>query len=229
MYATGGFGPDEKLQRPDGSLGQSLEFTYNNFETVCGSWAWFQACPIPSPVHRRSAIWRLDRELVYNGIGSALPLQADGSNFYYSEYNIKGGRKQYNQFKWTLLFRHAASSYCGISQRHLFPGSRGLFVNLFVPSEVSWAAGQGAVRVEQQTAYPESETSAFIVYVQSPLQFRLSFRVPRWSRGFTAEINGEVYKQDATPGRWATIDRRWADGADKVTIRIAMQPAIPTG
>jgi hypothetical protein len=42
VYATGGFGPGEQLQPPDGSLGVVLERNQNTFETVCGSWAIFK-------------------------------------------------------------------------------------------------------------------------------------------------------------------------------------------
>jgi uncharacterized protein len=223
MYATGGFGPDEKMQRPSGSLGESLQSTYNNFETVCGSWAGFKLGRYLLQFTGEAKYGDWIERLLYNGIGAALPLKVDGSNFYYSEYNTAGGRKQYSPNKWTCCSGTLPQAVAEYHNLIYFRDAGGLYVNLYVPSEVSWTAGQSAVRVEQQTAYPESETSAFIVYVQSPLQFRLSFRVPRWSRGFTAEINGEAHKQDATPGRWATIDRRWVDG-DRVTIRIAMQP-----
>jgi uncharacterized protein len=42
VYATGGFGPDEELMPPDGSLGDSLDTVSASFETGCGSWAIFK-------------------------------------------------------------------------------------------------------------------------------------------------------------------------------------------
>jgi DUF1680 family protein len=38
-YATGGFGPDERLMPPDGSLGRSLELYAGHAEIPCGTWA----------------------------------------------------------------------------------------------------------------------------------------------------------------------------------------------
>ena len=38
-YATGGFGPDERLMSPDGALGRSLELYAGHAEIPCGSWA----------------------------------------------------------------------------------------------------------------------------------------------------------------------------------------------
>ena len=37
FYATGGYGPDERLLPADGSLGKSLETTFKTFETPCGT------------------------------------------------------------------------------------------------------------------------------------------------------------------------------------------------
>ena len=41
-YATGGFGPDERLMPPDGSLGRSLDLYAGHAEIPCGSWAAFK-------------------------------------------------------------------------------------------------------------------------------------------------------------------------------------------
>jgi hypothetical protein len=41
-YATGGYGPMERLVAPNGTLGRSLEARNATFEAVCGSWAGFK-------------------------------------------------------------------------------------------------------------------------------------------------------------------------------------------
>ena len=40
-----------------------------------------------------------------------------------------------------------------------YKDASGLYVNLFVPSEVVWRRPQGDVKLVQETNYPESETT----------------------------------------------------------------------
>lgn len=222
MYATGGFGPDEKLQRPDGSLGRSLEFTYNNFETICGSWAGFKLARYLLRFTGEARYGDWIEELVYNGIASALPLQADGSNFYYSEYNVKGGRKQYNQFKWTCCSGTLPQVTADFHNVIYFRGARGLFVNLFVPSTVTWTQAGVPVTAEQMTDYPHADTTSIVVNPASPAEFEISFRVPGWCHGAHARVNGVPVASSAAAGTWASINRRWQRG-DRIDIQLPMQ------
>ncbi len=224
MYATGGFGPTEKLQRPDGSLGRSLEDSPLTFETVCGSWAGFKLGRylLRFTGEARYGDWM--EKLLYNGIGAALNMKADGSNFYYSDYTLGGGRKGFHPVKWACCsgtYPQALADYHNIIYFH---AADSLFVNLYVPSEVTWKWDGAEVRVEQSTKYPEEETSHLSVSLARPARFKLQFRVPRWCRGATAEINGKRQTIAADPGTWAALDRTW-ENADRVRITIPMRVA----
>jgi hypothetical protein len=83
-YATGGYGPSEKLVVADGALGRSLEREANTFETPCGSWAVFKLGRylIQFTGEARFGDW-IER-IVYNGIGAALPMAPGGRTFYYA-------------------------------------------------------------------------------------------------------------------------------------------------
>ena len=61
-FATGGYGPREKLLPPDGSLGASLEARTDTFETPCGSWAGFKLSRYLMSFTGEGGIRRLDRE-----------------------------------------------------------------------------------------------------------------------------------------------------------------------
>src|SRR5262249_57229229 len=41
-YATGGYGPVERIMPPGGNLGKALEYHQNSCETPCCSWAAFK-------------------------------------------------------------------------------------------------------------------------------------------------------------------------------------------
>jgi DUF1680 family protein len=96
-----------------------------------------------------------------------------------------------------------------------------LYVNLFVPSEVTWARRTGEVKVVQETEYPDLETTTLTVSTGAPVAFPLRFRVPSWTRGVTVTVNGESVQVDASPGTWATVARTWTSG-DRVEIRIPL-------
>jgi len=222
MYSTGGFGPDEKLVRPDGSLGRSLESTYNNFETICGSWAGFKLGRYLLRFTGQAKYGDWIEKLLYNGIGAALPLKPDGSNFYYSEYNLNGCRKGYHSVKWTCCSGTLPQVVADYHNVIYFKDADSLYVNLYVPSEVIWTRGRNEVRVEQQTTYPESDTTLLTIYPGASQEFDLKFRVPRWSASVSVEVNGRAAEIDAQPGSWGTIHRKWMSG-DRVRIRIPMQ------
>lgn len=222
MYATGGLGPDEKLQRPDGSLGKSLEATWNSFETVCGSWAGFKLARYLLRFTGEARYGDWIENLVYNGIGAALPLQPDGSNFYYSEYNISGGRKDYKYAKWSCCSGTLPQVTADYHNVIYFRNAGGLFINLFVPSEVRWAQDGSEVTVEQRTDYPEVPSTSLRVIAARAAKFDISFRVPQWCTEASAEVNGTSVRLNARPGTWAVLRRRWEAG-DQVTLRLPMR------
>jgi uncharacterized protein len=223
FYATGGFGPNEKLMAPDGSLGASLDTDHQTFETVCGSWACFKLSRYLMMFTGEARYGDWIEKLLYNGIGAALRIQPDGRNFYYSDYRVNGGRKLYHpEWKWSCCsgtYPQAIADYHNIVY---FRDPSSLYVNLYVPSEVTWNKNGDEIRVEQETRYPEAESSTLTVRTNHPVAFGLKFRVPGWSRGMTVEVNGKPFQTATMPRTWAVVQRTWSPG-DRVTVRIPMQ------
>jgi hypothetical protein len=106
-----------------------------------------------------------------------------------------------------------------------FKDSSGLYVNLFVPSEVTWNYQGEVVRVLQETNYPETDTTTLTVHANKNLAFTLGFRVPRWTRGASLKLNAVPINTPIRPGTWAKIQRSWNPG-DQVTIQLPMQLAL---
>jgi DUF1680 family protein len=226
FYATGGFGPNEQLMAPDGSLGNSLNFAANTFETVCGSWAGFKLSRYLMRFTGDARYGDWIEKLVYNGIGAALPIQPDGRNYYYSDYRVNGGRKLYHQeWNWSCCSGTYPQTIADYHNVIYFRDAAGLYVNLYVPSEVTWSRQGGEVRVRQETRYPEEDTSVLTVQTAAPARFALKFRVPGWSRGVELEVNGKSFPVEAKPRTWAVVERTWQAG-DRVKIRIPMQAAF---
>jgi uncharacterized protein len=221
VYATGGFGPDERLMPADGSLGRSLELCAGHAEIPCGTWAAFKLCRYLMSFTGEARFGDWIETLLYNGIGAALPTEPDGRTYYYGDYRLSGGIKQHYWHAWPCCsgtYWQAVADYHNVIY---FRDAEGLFVNLFVPSDVTWSHAGTAVRVRQETAYPEAETTTLAVEPDRPVRLAVRVRVPGWSDGLTLHVNGERIETPTRPGRWATIERVWQRG-DRVTARIPL-------
>lgn len=219
VYATGGFGPDEELMPPDGSLGNSLDAVSATFETGCGSWAIFKLSRYLMSLTGQAKYGDWVEQMLYNGIGAALPMQSDGHTFYYSDYRLGRGLKVYREDqKWCCCsgtYPQAIADYHNLIYLH---DDEGLYVNLFVPSEVNWKG----ITLKQETAYPESQNSILTLQTAQTVRFPLHIRIPGWCKGASISVHGERQNISCTPGAWANLDRKWSSG-DKVSIELPME------
>jgi uncharacterized protein len=219
VYATGGFGPGEQLMPPDGSLGDALDTNSATFETTCGSWAIFKLSRYLMGFTGEAKYGDWIEKVLYNGIGAALPLQPDGRTFYYSDYRVGAGLKVYREDQWwsccSGTYPQAIADYYNLIYFH---DTEGLYVNLFVPSEVSW----NGIKVKQETNYPESPTSNLVIQTAKATEFSLHVRIPGWCKGASICVNGERRNVACIPGTWARLERKWNPG-DKVLLDLPMQ------
>jgi uncharacterized protein len=134
---------------------------------------------------------------------------------------VDGGLKVYNWEAWTCCsgtYIQAVADYHNIIY---FKDASNLYVNLFVPSEVTWARPGGEVKLTQETNYPEAETTALTLEMKSPAMFALKIRVPVWAREMSLKVNGATANAEGKPGTWASIEREWKSG-DHVESRIPL-------
>jgi len=91
-----------------------------------------------------------------------------------------------------------------------------LYVNLFIPSTLTWA--ERKVTVQQITDFPYADTTKLVI--KGSGRFDVKVRVPGWAtRGFTVKINGRDEAVKATPGAYVTLSRTWRDN-DTVEVRM---------
>ena len=88
---------------------------------------------------------------------------------------------------------------------------KGLYVNLFIASELDWKA-QG-VKVRQETRYPEQGASRLVLSCRQPVELSLHVRHPWWAKeGFEIRLNGQKYAERKRAGklrdRDAHVDQR---------------------
>ncbi len=96
----------------------------------------------------------------------------------------------------------------------------GLYVNLYVPSEIDWP--KKGVRIVQQTRFPEAETSTLTVHDAKPTPLALHLHIPYWAAGATVTVNGKPSAANVKPTSYAVVRRAWKEG-DKVTVTLPMR------
>ena len=212
-FATGGWGPNETFCKPgSGELGESLHKTHAGFETPCGAYGHFKITRYLLCVTRDSRYGDSMERVLYNTILGAKSLKADGSGFYYSDYNddaVKG----YHRDKWaccTGTFPQITADY-GISS--YFYDTDGIYVNLYAPSRLKWRQHGANLSLTQRTEYPHVAHTEFELKADRDITFALRLRIPAWAGPQTAlSINGKQVKMDLTPGKFAVVSRTWKNG-----------------
>jgi DUF1680 family protein len=221
-FATGGWGPDELFREPgSGEIGQSLAKTHSSFETPCGSYAHFKITRSLLRVTGDSRYGDSMEKVMYNTILGARPIQKDGHGFYYSDYN-NDGSKFYHPNQWTCCtgtFAQITADY-GISA--YFHDRQGIYVNLFVPSRISWQRGGERIALTQQTNYPHHPTTQIALAVEKPAAFPVYLRIPAWAGPKTAvAVNGMRVFSNPEPGKFARLDRTWKN-SDRIEVEFEM-------
>jgi hypothetical protein len=225
-FATGGWGPDEDFRAPgSGEIGESLTKTHSSFETPCGSYAHFKITRYLLRVTRDSRYGDSMEKVLYNCILGAKPIKADGHGFYYSDYN-NDGSKFYHPYKWhccTGTFAQITADY-GISA--YFNDDRGIYVNLYIPSRVTWTQSNSRVSLIQQTSYPHQPTTQITVSADKPAVFPVYLRIPAWAGPKTSiAINGKRTEDTLVPGQFARLNRTWKNG-DRIEVEFDMPTVL---
>lgn len=105
-----------------------------------------------------------------------------------------------------------------------FHNEDGLWVNLFIASELDWKAR--GIKIRQETHWPGADTSTFVFTCEHPQEFTLRLRHPNWAvNGINVTVNGQAQSVSSRPSSYAEIHRVWKSG-DQVMLRIPMSLRI---
>lgn len=108
-----------------------------------------------------------------------------------------------------------------------YHNGKGLFVNLFIASELNWK--EKGLKIRQETKFPEEETARLTFETAVPVAMPVYFRYPEWATsGAIVKVNGKILRVKQIPGSYITIDRKWKNG-DKLKVTFPMKlQVIPT-
>jgi DUF1680 family protein len=217
-YCTGGTSNGEGWNTEPGVLATELSgytqedcTTYNMLKLTRHVFGW-TADPACAEYYERA---------LFNGIlGSQHP--QDGEKLYY--VNLAAGL-------WKLFGTPTQDYWCctgtmseafaKLGDSIYFHDDAGLYVNLFIASELDWR--ERGVRLAQATRFPEEEGTTLTVRAARPARFALRVRVPSWATaGGSARLNGRPLDGFAAPGGYYVLDRTWKDG-DRLEIALPMR------
>lgn len=106
-----------------------------------------------------------------------------------------------------------------------YHNDKGIYVNLFIPSEVNWEEKEMIIR--QETAFPAEETTALTIHTKKPVETTVYLRYPSWSKKVTVKVNGKRVSVKQKPGSYIVVTRQWKDG-DKIEANYPMEIQLET-
>jgi DUF1680 family protein len=210
-FVTGGWGPDEMLRGPNSdALYDSLRNTHAHFETPCGSYAHFKLTRYLLRATGDSRYGDSMERVMYNTVLGALPLQADGRNFYYSDYNFDA-KRVYKEARWACCAGTLPQVAADYRINLYLRAPRSVYVNLYVPSTVRWMEDSAQLSLTQTGDYPYDGRVVFSLGASKPADMTLHFRIPAWAPGAQIRVNGKT-QPAPVPGRFAAVRRLWRSG-----------------
>jgi DUF1680 family protein len=110
--------------------------------------------------------------------------------------------------------------YSKLGDSIYFHDDEGLYVNLFVASELNWREKNLSLR--QKTDFPREAGTTLLIGVAQPTQLTLRLRAPAWlASGASVKLNGKPLESFSSPGSYLTISRIWHNG-DRVELALPM-------
>jgi uncharacterized protein len=244
-FATGGWGPDEMLQKPGSQhVSGSLAKSHNSFETPCGAYAHMKLTRYLLRCTRDGRYGDSMERVMYNTVLGAMPLQPDGQAFYYSDYHshrtpdaptdsarssahqapVYAAKRVYSDHRWPCCSGTLPQVVSDYWINGYFRGPGAVWVNLYLPSVLRWNEGEAKVEMELVGTYPDTPEVRLLMKTSQPTWFSLKLRIPAWTDGATAQVNSRPVPLNAVSG-FATIRRKWRTG-DVVKLTLPMTPRI---
>jgi uncharacterized protein len=220
-YATGGWGPDEKLRAPDSAdLDASLTNTHSSFETPCGSYAHFKLTRYLLRVTADPRYGDSMERVMYNTVLGAKPLEQDGRAFYYSDYNFNA-HKFYHVAHWPCCSGTLPQVAADYRINTYFRDPQGIYVNLYIPSTLNFVQGGTKLSLSQHHSYPFDSLVHFVVKSPQSATFAMRFRIPAWTANPSITVNGKRLCDSIMPGTFHTVEGEWKDG-DQIDLDLPM-------
>jgi len=96
----------------------------------------------------------------------------------------------------------------------------GIYVNLFISSELTWK--EKGVKLTQETLFPEKESTILTLHTKNKIKMNLYLRYPSWTKNVVVKVNGKKLKVKQVPDSYIVLNRVWKDG-DRIEVTYPMK------
>ena len=163
-------------------------------------------------------IYFYEKALYNHVLGAQDPRSSHGFHCYYVPLRPGGTKTYSNDYNnFTCCHGTGMESHTKFADSIYFHNGETLWVNLFIPSVLTWP-GRG-ITIRQDTSFPNTSSTRLTVTGAGHIALRI--RIPYWTSGAQIRVNGTLQSVTTTPGTYATVDRTWASG-DVVDVSLPM-------
>lgn len=219
-YVTGGTSNGESWQGQPRELAHELKMSVATAECCCA----YNMMKLTRHLYGWTADPRYfdyyERLLLNHRIGTIQPKSG------YTQYYLSltpGAWKTFNsedQSFWCCTGT-GVEEYSKLNNSIYWHDHDGLFVNLFVPSELDWS--EKGLKLKQETKFPEQPSTTLLITAAKGGAMPLRLRIPGWLESSpTVKINGRALEASAAPGSYLTITRSWKAG-DRIEMELPMR------
>ncbi|MEO7212939.1 beta-L-arabinofuranosidase domain-containing protein [Mucilaginibacter sp.] len=209
-YATGGNSNYEYLGEPK-KLNDKL--TENTTET-CNTYNMLKLTRHLFALEPSAKLMDYYEKALYNHI-LASQNHSDGMMCYFVPLRM-GGTKHYSTpfDDFTCCVGSGMENHVKYNESIYFKGADGsLYVNLFIPSVLSWA--KKGLTVTQASSFPNTDHIAFTIGTKKPVTMPIRIRKPKWTSNASISINGKVQAATTDDEGYIVIKRKWNNN-DKI-------------
>jgi uncharacterized protein len=233
MYITGGIGSSGNNE------GFSIDYDLPNEQAYCETCAsvgmvfWNQRMNLLTGESKYFDV--LERSL-YNGALDGLSLSGD--RFFYGNPLASNGKHYRREWFGTACCpANIARLVSSLGDYIYNKSSDGVWINLYVSSQIKIVMGKTSVAIEQKSNYPWDGDVAITVNPDKKAKFNLMLRLPGWATGetvpgdlyhfvkpaasiITIKVNGKDFSYPIEKG-YAVLSREWKKG-DIVQLSLPM-------
>jgi uncharacterized protein len=219
-YVTGGTSNNEGWLTPPRQLAAELKRSVDTAECCCA----YNMLKLSRKLHSWTADPRYfdyyERVLLNHRLGTIRP--QTGATQYYLSLTPGAWRTFGTEDRsfWCCTGT-GVEEYAKLNDSIYWRDRDGVYVNLFIPSELNWA--EQGFRLRQETKFPEQPSTSLVVGVDQPLHLSLRLRIPGWlESGASVKLNGKALEISASSAGYLTLSRTWNTG-DRIEMELPMR------
>ena len=216
MYVTGGIGPSERNEGFTADYDLPNEDAYQETCASAGMVFWNYRMLKLTGDARYADIMELS---LYNALAAGVSLTGD-TFCYVTPLASRGDFKRDPWFGVPCCPTTIARFLPALGRYIYNQSTDGLWVNLFIASELNTKLAGKKVTMRQSGSYPWDGKIKFTVSTEGPQDFVLRVRIPGWAARADFQVNGEAVSPQVVNG-YAEIHRAWSNG-DRVELALPM-------